>query len=1137
MYFRILATFGLLVAYHCASHLDVSAEVLPANLRCEYLVNPLGVDVPQPRLSWELRAATDQQRSSSQSAYHVLVASNPATLATDCGDLWDTGRVNSDETIHIAYAGQQLRSRSRCYWKVRVWDENGVPSPWSEPAMWSIGLLHMSDWQAQWISDEESRMAPGAEAAALSKVNSGWKSAAAATPDTEKWVGVDLGKPERFDRVRLYPTRAYNTQEDMPASFFPYRLKIEAADAEDFSDSRTVVDRTQEDLPIPDLAAPPPEFRFEPVTARFVRVVGTRLAAGNELIAEMWLAELEVLSVDRNLALGKPVLALDSTETIGWSKDKLVDGVTRVIPRELARQPVTMLRKEFVVNRPIVRATAYATARGIYELRLNGQRVGDREFAPEWTGYHKRIQYQAYDVTSLLHEGNNAAGAILAAGWYAGQIGLTGRAIYGETPQFLAQFEVELDDGTIQRIVTDSSWRSTIDGPIVSADLFDGEIYDARLEMPGWDQPDFPDEHFRPVVAVSDLGSQSLVWQRNEPIRVTEDLHAERVTELQPGVFLFDLGQNMVGRCRLRLRGEAGRTATIRYGEMLHEDGSLYTANLTYARATDQYTFRQAGEAVYEPRFTCHGFRYVEVTGVAETPDKDALVGRVIHSAASPSGSFTCSSQLFNQLMRNIVWTQRGNMMSVLTDCPQRAERLGWTGDFQAFSQTAMFNMDMAALCSKVTLDLRDDQTPNGRFPDITPHPLKGLESVFFGAPGWGDTGVIFPWRAYQNYADKRLLEEHFEAARRWVDYVHQENPNLIWENSRGLDYNDWLNGDTLVMGRQGRQPRPATARTPVTHSHRSLEAAQQNESGAVGSMEGWPRTGGNVPKAVFATAFFAHSADLVSQMAAVLDREAETQTYRTLFEDIKAAFNQRFVDSDGRIPGDTQAGYALALQFHLLPEPLRAKAACWLVEELERYQGHPSTGIQTTHRMMLTLSDHGYSDVAYQVLNQRTFPSWGSMIDNGATTIWERWDGFVKGRGFYEPYMNSFNHVALGSVGEWMWRTIVGLNPDDAAPGYKHFTIRPLPGGGLTWAEGQYQSIRGLITVDWRIESGSTTLKVHIPVNTQATVYVPTNDRAAVRESGRPVDEAEGVTFVQSEENTAVYRCGSGIYEFMAPY
>ena len=906
----------------------VAADVTPTGLRCEYAVDPLCIDVTQPRLNWVL---VSEERAEIQTAYRVLVASSEANLAADRGDMWDSGNVTSDQSIHVVYAGKPLRSRTRVHWKVRAWDRHGKASEWSKAATWRMGLLESTDWKA-------------------------------------KWIGV--GKPS----------------------------------------------------------------------------------------------------------------------------------------------PPVMLRKVFQLGSPVERATVYASALGLYELRLNGKRVGQHVLAPEWTDYHRRVQYQAYDVTEMLRPGDNAIGAILGDGWYAGRVGISHivapdgpeRGFYGQQPYLLCQMEIELADGSKRIIASDESWKATTDGPIRSSCLLDGEMYDARMEMPGWDTPAFDDSAWKPV-DVRDAIAAKLVAQPNEPIRIVEERKPLVVTEPTPGVFVFDLGQNMVGWCRLKVRGEAGTTVTIRHAEVLNPDGNIYTENLRVpaegrpggARQTDKYILRGEGEEVFEPHFTYHGFRYVEVRGLPQKPSLGSLVGCVFHSAAPRASQFACSSPILNKLMENILWTQRGNMHSTPTDCPQRDERLGWLGDAQVFSQAACFNMHMARFFAKWAQDIRDAQADDGRYPDFAPHPFDP-DARFSGAPAWADAGVIIPWRLYVNYADRRILEEHFDSAKRWVEYVSSQSPEGVWTGKRGNDYGDWLNGDTLIL-------------------------------------DGWPRSGAAVPREVLATAFFAHSTELVSRMAAVLGRTDDARRYASLAESIKAAFNRAFVEPDGRIHGDTQAGYALALHFNLIPPDRRKEVAGHMVERIEARDWHLSTGIQSTTWLMLELTRNGYADVAYRLINNRTAPSWGYMIDHGATTIWERWDGYVEGRGFQNPGMNSFNHYAFGGIGEWMFRTIVGINPDEENPGYTHFTIHPRPGGGLTWARGKYESMHGTIVSEWKIEDGSLTLNVTVPVNTTATVHVPAKEATAVSESGKPVEKAEGIDFLRFEDGAAVLRVGSGTYRFLS--
>jgi len=1058
----------------------------PICLRCEYRINPEGLDIRQPRLSWKLES---NQRGQKQTAYQILAASSPENLSKDYGDLWDTGKVTSDETIHIEYSGRPLSSRMQIWWKVRVWDKDNMPSAWSEPATWTMGLLETQDWQAQWITAPQT-----AAYVPPRPPHNGFHSQMTNLPSVAKWVFIDLGQPRRFDAVRLFPARPYDWP-DTPGFLFPLRFRIEVSQKADFTDAQTVIDNSAADVPSPGTNAP--IYRFEPVNARYVRLMVTRLRQRDANNYGFALAEMQVLNADANLALGQPAKASDSIENGGWALSKLTDGELGTVKSSPAAGalPAVLLRKTIRLENKPRRAKIYATALGVYEFRINGQRIGRQILAPEWTCYRKRIQYQVYDVTELITAGENALAAAVGEGWYAGRLMLVGPFPYGTQPSMLLQLEIERADGTRQIVATDNSWRTTTDGPIRSSGIYDGEMYDARLEMPGWDMPGFNDSNWSPAL-VKSRDDRRLVWQPNEPIEITDELSPVRLTEPQAGTYIFDLGQNMVGWCRIRAHGKAGQTITIRHGEMLDDNGRLYTANLRGAPQVDRYIPRHDGEFTFEPHFTYHGFRFVELTGLALPPGLDAVVGRVFHSSAPETGTFACSDPYLNQLMRNIIWTQRANLMSTPNDCPQRDERFGWMGDIQAFAQTAMFNMDMAAFFTKFARDIRDDQADDGRFPDFAPHPGNPNKG-FSGAPAWADAGIIVPWLAWVNYADRRLLAEHFDAACRWVEYIRQRNPDLIWVHGRNNDYNDWLNGDWIKQA-------------------------------------GWPDKGGSVPKDVFATAFFAHSAGLVSKMAEILKRDSEARKYAELSSQIKAAFNRRFVKTDGLIEGDTQGGYALALNFQLLPPEIEALAAQKLLEGIRRYQNHLSTGIQTTHRAMLELSRHGFNETAWQLLTNRSFPSWLYMIENGATTIWERWDGYVKGRGFQDPGMNSFNHWAFGAVGEWMWRHIGGMNPDAAHPGWKHFHVQPIPGGGVTWTQASYDSIRGRIISEWAFTNGVFNLRITIPPNTTATVTIPASTTDGITESGRPLAQAVGIKLLKQENTRAILAVESGHYDFL---
>ena len=882
-----------------------------ARLRCEYADSPECVDAPAPRLSWEIAS---ERRGWTQAAYRIRVASDPRLLKEGHADLWDSGRVESHQTAHVAYAGRTLTSGDRCYWKVQVWEETDDSTAVSEIAVWRMGLLWPSDWKASWIAS-------------------------------------------------------------------------------------------------------------------------------------------------------------------GAPRDVTVDG--RPLP------PCAYLRREFTVDNPIKSATIFATARGVYELRLNGARVGDALLCPGWTDYNKRIQYQSYDVTRLLEQGGNAIGAILGDGWYSGHVGFdVKRDHYGERPQFLARLVVEYADGASEIVVTDHSWRAST-GPIKYSDFLMGEQYDARKEQRGWDLPKFDDGSWTPVFVQSDSvtasGHPALVGDPGPPIRVMQELRPIAITQPSPGAYLFDLGQNMVGWARLTVTAPAGTRVRMRFAEILNPDGTLYTTNLRAAKSIDTYICRGGGAETYEPRFTFHGFRYVEVTGYPGEPRLDAIVGCVIGSDTPDAGTFECSDPMVNQLQSNIVWGQRGNFLSVPTDCPQRDERLGWMGDAQIFARTATYNCDVHAFFNKWIQDVEDAQDADGGYSDVAPR----LGALSNGAPAWGDAGVIVPWTIYQAYGDTKIVAKHWDSMTRWMDYLTSANPNGLWEQRRHNDFGDWL----------------------------SIDA--------------------DTPKDVLATAYYAYDASLMAQMARALGRTSEAAQYDALFAHIKAAFNAAYVTPDGRIKGETQTCYLLALGFGLLPEALTARAARHLVDDIAAKNGHLSTGFVGVGYLCPVLTQFGYNEVAYQLLQNDTFPSWGYTIRQGATTIWERWDGWTKEKGFQDPGMNSFNHYSLGSVGQWLYQSVAGIDTDPSAPGFERIVIAPHPGPGLTSARATYHSIHGPIASAWKTGSHGLTLDIAIPANTTATVFVPTSDPNAVTEGGRPASDAPGVMFLRHENGRAVYAVGSGTYAF----
>ena len=684
-------------------------------------------------------------------------------------------------------------------------------------------------------------------------------------------------------------------------------------------------------------------------------------------------------------------------------------------------------------------------------------------------------------MSPLLKRGDNAIAALLADGWYSGHIGNGGFQFYGETPALLAQLEVNYADGSSERVVTDASWKLHT-SPILSTDFMLGESYDARLELRGWDQPGLDDSAWL-AATVRDESSRLLEGQVMEPVRQTITLRAKAVTEPKPGRWTFDLGQNMVGVVRLKVTAPAGTRITLRHAEILNPDGTIYTVNLRTAVSVDSYICKGGGVETWQPRFTFHGFRYVELTGLPDKPSLDAVTGVVINSDTPSAGGFTCSDPRLNQLQSNILWGQRGNYISIPTDCPQRDERLGWMGDAQVFVRTATFNADVAAFFTKWLVDVDDGQTPAGAFSDVNPNTMN-----CGNVPAWADAGVICPWTIYQVYGDKRVLERHLPAMTRWVEWCRTHSTGLIRDKDRGNDYGDWLS------------------------------------------------IGADTPKDLIGTAYFAYSTRLVAKSYQALGKTELAAKYDQLFQDIKTAFNKEYVDPDGRIAGDTQCAYVMALKFDLLPDALRPKAAGYLEADIKAKGGHLSTGFVGVSYLLPVLTLEGKVDTAFALLMQDSFPSWLFSVKHGATTIWERWDGWTPEKGFQDPGMNSFNHYSLGSCGEWLYQTVAGIAADPAQPGFGHLVIHPRVGGGLTWVKAHYDSIHGRIASAWTLKDGRFTLDTVIPANTTATVYVPAASADQVTEGGQPVANSKDVKFLRLEAGAAVFAVPAGAYRFAAP-
>ena len=1048
-------------------------SIRPAGLRCEYLINPLGIDEVKPRLSWMSDSGVRGQK---QTAYHLLVASTRDNLKKDVGDLWDTGKVQTDQSIHVVYGGKPLESRMQAFWKVRVWDKDGKASSWCEPAKWSMGLLKDADWKATWI---------GWDAVSYPKED-GARPSGKVSLESASWIWYPTGSPAQSAPVGK---RFFRRTFDLPQG-----RKVKSAFARFTADNSFVLRLNGKQVSKGDNFNVCETVDLTAAIAPGVNVIAVQ--AANVGDAANPAGMIGVLSV--TFESGPPLhIATDAAWKVsekeepdwftskysdtGWRRSKLLGGYgmgpwgkvgSGPAQRGKGKRylPSPHLRRDFKISGKISRASLYVTAQGFAEMHLNGKRVGDEFFTPGWTDYRKRIYYRTYDVTAMLNQGANTIAGILGDGWFRGNISIKGQNQYGKTIRLLSQLHVDYVDGRTETITSDPTWKASF-GPIMESDMQAGEVYDARREIPGWDRPGFDDRNWDPVVIGSEIEPVIQAYP-GVPVRRTRELPTVKLTEPKPDTHVFDLGQNFSGWIRLKVNGNRGDKIVMRFAEMLNSDGTVYTANLRSARATDTYILKGGGEEVWEPHFTFHGFRYVQVAGLPGKPTPDMVTGIVIHSDAPMSSSFACSNPMLNQLHSNIIWGQLSNYLEVPTDCPQRDERLGWTGDTQVFIRSGCYHQDAASFFTKWIIDLMDTQTRDGVFGQQAP--------VFHGhgSPAWADAGIICPWTIYKVYGDTRIIGKHYDAMARFIDSCRSKGLK-----GRGGGFGDWL---------------------------------------AVGSK---------TPKDLISAAYFGYSTSLMGEMAEALGKTEDAAKYSKLFDEICGHFQKSFVKADGTIAGESQTGYCLALHFNLLTDRQREQAAAHLVDRIKAKNYHLSVGFVGVPILLPTLTEIGRSDLAYRLIQNKTYPSWGYSIEQGATTIWERWNSYTKEKGFGNAGMNSFNHYAYGACSEWMFRSMLGI--ETAGAGFKKITMRPEFGEGVTWAKGHYDSIYGRINSDWKRDAETFQWAVTVPPNTTATIYVPAGDVADVTESGQPAKGAKGVTFLRIEKDRALFRIGSGTFSF----
>ncbi|MCL6443128.1 MAG: glycoside hydrolase family 78 protein [Alicyclobacillus sp.] len=906
------------------------------DLRVEHQRNPLGMDAINPRFRWTITATGYHVR---QTAYRILVESN--------GELvWDSGRVESEQSLDVPYAGPPLQSRQRYDWKVKVWDNKGRESAWSS-GYWEMGLLHSKDWRARWIE----------------------------------------------------PIQEAAVEEDVV----------------------TIVD----------------------------------LVSGN------------------------------------FAPRTLEDLSSRL-------RPPQMVRRTFEVTNRVRRARLYVTAHGIYRVELNGRRVGDAEFSPDFTPYHQYLQYQTYDVTMLLREGLNAIGVVIADGWYIGRIHFAGHSCqYGNKLGVLLQLEVEYENGEQQIVGSDATFKCHV-GPWVYADLFIGEKYDARREQPGWSSPDFDDTDWLPCQEV-DYPHDHLRAQYGPVVRRMERLRPLHVHRDSDGSQVVDFGQVIAGRIRIRLKDVAeGTEIRIEHSEVLDANGQFFINIMGRNKhQTDIYIAGGRGYEVYEPAFTYHGFRYVRVKGHPKEIQPEDIEAVVLYSDMNITGTFRCSDDRVNQLQSNILWSQKTNMLSIPTDCPQR-ERAGWTGDMQVFAPTATFNMDVVSFLRRWMTMVRLEQRPDGSIPNHVPTGrFFEVESAPLGtsSAGWGDAVVIIPWVLYQRYGDLRILEENYDAMRRWLHYVRSQaetgktgHKRYLWNT--GFHFGDWMI-PSVVMG-----------------DNSSLS----------------PIDSAKVTGELVATCFYAYSCRIVSDIADLLGHAEEAEAYRELYVQIRKAFEQEYVDDSGRLYAHFQGTYVLALYMDMVSPAKRPLMVNQLIQLIERNRWRLDTGFMSTPFLMDVLCNAGRQDVAYKLFWQEECPSWLYEVNHGATTIWERWDA-ISPDGVVRPV--SYNHFALGCVGDWMYRRIGGLRP--LAPGFKQFIVEPDIECGLEYVILSHVTPYGRVFIHWQRESDKLFLNLCVPVNTCAIVRV----RAKTLQMSRDLQSVALSKRVNSDRWEV--ELGSGEYEMVA--
>lgn len=998
------------------------------------LVDPLATGAVHPCFSWRVSGLPQGQ---GQTHYRIAVARSRGDLDRKGALLWDSGKVASPQCQDIPYAGPPLGSRARLWWAVTIWHGDEGTGVAGSVSRFETGLVDGGDWRAKWIAAEDRDTRLDRQAGLF-------------------WLGCDPAQKR--------------------GEINGFRTIVHAQDAGDALLLISAIELAGVWLNGQELAAD----QVEPVAWTSMAPFRLPLRKGRNVLAvavrraDVWgvphaamTAIIRLAGSDERLTtqtgwralLTPPPRWYDASfDDKGWAAATPVDSPPDGEP--WLPGAASHLRGAFTCAGPVRSARLYATALGVYEPWINGLRVGDARLAPGWTDPSQRILYQAYDVTDQVRTGDNVLGLWVGDGWYGSEFSTRSRFPFGPAPcRVRAQLEIEHVDGSRQILGTNDGWliRSS---PILSSEIYDGEVYDARREVIGWSASGSVEGW--DAAQVVDPPTTAIEPELCPPIRVTQTMTPVAVHEAAPGVHIFDFGQNFAGWVQLTVAGAAGEVVEMRFGELLSPSGRVDQSNLRSALARDRYILKGSGREVWEPRFTYHGFRYVEVHGLPGNPAPDTLLGKVAHSDLAMTGTFRIGDPIIQRFWRNALWSQRSNFYGLPTDCPQRDERLGWMGDAQVFWPAAAYNMDVQAYSRRIMRDVRAAQNADGRFPDAIPPLLQGRMT---SSPGWADAGIILPFTAWRQYGATSIITENWAAMNRYMSWIERHNPAYLWTNERGQDFGDWLAVDAKEPG------------DPTT------------------------------PKDLIATAFWASNAQMMERMAQALGYAEEAARFADLSRSIKSAFQSHFVRADGSIGNGSQTSYVLALRFGLVSEELIKSAGDRLASNIAERGNSLSTGFLGTPHILDALAMSGHEDVAVTLLVQRRFPSWGYMVEQGATTMWERWNS---DRG--DRSMNSFNHYAFGAIGAFLFRRIAGIDALD--PGFRRVRVAPIVDRRLGGAGADYRSVSGDIRVDWRIMGDLADLEIILPSAVTGEFLVPAGTRLEGMD-GRRMAGAPGIQSV----------------------